>query len=566
MRSERPSPSSDCARTSSCRTPGAAEPGGELRPPAQQACRRGFLRFAPAIIVVQGDTLTAHAAAAAGREIGIRVAHVEAGLRTQSASDPFPEEWFRRRIARLADLHFAPTALAVDNLLNEGVEPSSVYWTGNTGIDSLKAALGELDAAPRATDGNGHGAARHRVLVTLHRRENHDRNADVVCRALLRLADLRPHLRVTFPVHPNPRVAVPIRRRLGGHPAFELVAPMAYRDFIAAAASAALLVSDSGGIQEEAPHFGTPLLVPRGNTERPKRSPPASSASFRWTSRRSSRPPAPRSTRRGDRRCRSMGTRRSARATPASRSRASSRRRLRNGRTRERPYARRAVGRRVSEPLLSAMVGERTAPPATRLRLRRGWTAGCWTAPSGAATAASPDGSTRTGTPHTSTPRSPGITCSGSLPSHVTATGDEVALAPRAAAAQRWLVRVGTGEGPPHTRVFAGGKHSTIGATAPSSASTSRWCFVVLRRRPKYGARRSAIARTSLAVTAAWATWSPATASSTPCGFTSPARRSPDAGRHAAVRFSPRRRGYPFRGDRAFGRARRSACRRCAER
>ena len=222
-------------------------------------------RFSPAMIVVQGDTLTAHAAASAGRDTGRCVAHVEAGLRTPSASDPFPEEWFRRRIARIADLHFAPTPLAMDNLVSEGVPPASIFCTGNTGIDSLKSILDEREFGTSDTT-----SERDRVLVTLHRRENHDRNADVVCRALVRLTEVRPHLRITFPVHPNPRVAVPIRRRLGGHPAFDLVAPMAYRDFIAAAADAALIISDSGGIQEEAPHLGTPLLVPRGNTERPE--------------------------------------------------------------------------------------------------------------------------------------------------------------------------------------------------------------------------------------------------------------------------------------------------------
>jgi len=222
-------------------------------------------RWSPALIVVQGDTLTAHAAASAGKGTGHRVAHVEAGLRTSTASDPFPEEWFRRRIADLADLHFAPTSRAVANLVEEGVPANAVFQTGNTGIDSLKSVLDSIDHAAIHSRGG-----RSRVLVTLHRRENHDRNADTVCRALIRLTELRPDLRVVLPVHPNPRVAVPIRRRLGGRPAFDLVAPMPYRDFIAMAVQAALLISDSGGIQEEAAHLGTPLLVPRGNTERPE--------------------------------------------------------------------------------------------------------------------------------------------------------------------------------------------------------------------------------------------------------------------------------------------------------
>jgi len=221
-------------------------------------------RWAPAVVVVQGDTLTAHAAAHAAHATGHRIAHVEAGLRTDSATDPFPEEWFRRRIARIADLHFAPTRAALANLLAEGVPASQIHRTGNTGIDSLRWALDDLDLQAERDDGA------ERVLVTLHRRENHDGNADTVCRALMGLCARRPRVRVMLPVHPNPRVAGPIRRRLGGHPAFDLVAPMRYREFIAAAARASLIISDSGGIQEEAPHLGTPLLVPRRNTERPE--------------------------------------------------------------------------------------------------------------------------------------------------------------------------------------------------------------------------------------------------------------------------------------------------------
>jgi UDP-N-acetylglucosamine 2-epimerase (non-hydrolysing) len=222
-------------------------------------------RFRPGCVLVQGDTLTTYAGAAAAREGGVPVAHVEAGLRTESASDPFPEEWIRRRIARVADIHFAPTAAAAAHLRAEGVPADAIHRTGNTGIDSLRWMLGELRREKFPSD-----APRDCVLITLHRRENYDRNADVVCRALIRLSDARPDLRMLFPVHPNPRVSEPIRRRLGSHHAFSLVAPMPYREFIDAAASAALIISDSGSIQEEAPHLGTPLLVPRCNTERPE--------------------------------------------------------------------------------------------------------------------------------------------------------------------------------------------------------------------------------------------------------------------------------------------------------
>ena len=220
---------------------------------------------APARVVVQGDTLTAYAGARAAADAGCRVVHVEAGLRTDSVKDPFPEEWFRRRIARLAELHCAPSASAVDNLLREGVDPARVHRTGNTAIDCLRELVGTWADGDSAAPGT-----RNTVVVTLHRRENWGGNADVICDALLEIAARRPALRFTFPVHPNPRVAPRIRERLEGKRGFDLVAPMAYGAFVRAAAAAALIVSDSGGVQEEAPHLGTPVLVPRTNTERPE--------------------------------------------------------------------------------------------------------------------------------------------------------------------------------------------------------------------------------------------------------------------------------------------------------
>jgi UDP-N-acetylglucosamine 2-epimerase (non-hydrolysing) len=219
----------------------------------------------PAMVIVQGDTLTAYTGARAAQDSAVPLAHVEAGLRTDTTSDPFPEEWFRRRIARYASLHFAPSASAERNLIDEGVDARAVHRVGNTGIDSLRDLLSASDPArpdfPRL---------RNTILVTLHRRENHDQNAGIVCDALVALCAARPDLRVLFPVHPNPRVSATIRRRLGTRAAFDLVAPMSYRDFVQSATAAALIISDSGGIQEEAPHLGTHLLVPRCNTERPE--------------------------------------------------------------------------------------------------------------------------------------------------------------------------------------------------------------------------------------------------------------------------------------------------------
>jgi len=219
-------------------------------------------RYAPAAVVVQGDTLSAYAGARAAADAGCPLAHVEAGLRTDARANPFPEEWLRRSIARHASWHFAPTRLAAQHLRAEGVAAERIHCVGNTGIDSLREVLAATPERPVRDP--------RRVLVTLHRRENFDHNADVICAALRALADADPQLSIAMPLHPNPRIAARLRLRLGGHASFTLTEPMPYRAFVQAAARAGLLISDSGGIQEEAPHLGTPLLVPRDNTERPE--------------------------------------------------------------------------------------------------------------------------------------------------------------------------------------------------------------------------------------------------------------------------------------------------------
>ena len=227
--------------------------------------REVMQRYKPDTVIVQGDTLTAYSGARAAYDTGYTLAHVEAGLRTDAMLDPFPEEWFRRRIAHFAQIHFAPCRSAMENLVAEGVDERTVHHVGNTGIDSLREFLDD----PEYKQHRAHRASAT-VLVTLHRRANYDRNASIVCDALIDLAAARPELRMLFPVHPNPRVSATIRRRLDAHPAFDLVEPLPYRDFVEHALHAALIISDSGGIQEEAPHLGTPLLVPRCNTERPE--------------------------------------------------------------------------------------------------------------------------------------------------------------------------------------------------------------------------------------------------------------------------------------------------------
>ena len=178
---------------------------------------------------------------------------------------PFPKSGSAAASRGTPDFHFAPSASAQRNLLAEGTPAARVHNVGNTGIDSLRRLLAHHALLPTRAH-----ATRNQVLVTLHRRENWDGKADIICDALIALGAARPNLRMLVPVHPNPRIAPRIRHRLGGQPQFTLVPPMNYREFVAAAAAAALIVSDSGGIQEEVPHLGVPLLVPRSCTERPE--------------------------------------------------------------------------------------------------------------------------------------------------------------------------------------------------------------------------------------------------------------------------------------------------------
>ncbi|MBS0516215.1 MAG: UDP-N-acetylglucosamine 2-epimerase (non-hydrolyzing) [Proteobacteria bacterium] len=229
---------------------------------------RGCLReTAATLVVAQGDTSTAYATALAARDLGLPLAHVEAGLRTSHPLRPFPEEHFRRRIARLADLHFAPTASAERNLRGEGIAPARIFRVGQTSIDLLRetvqwpCAESELPSAP---------ATPHLIVLTLHRRENYGRGLDVVCAAVLDLLAARPDVGVLCPVHPNPAVGARIRQHLAAHPRIVLTEPLDFRPFISLLARATLAITDSGGIQEEAPYLGTPILIARENTERPE--------------------------------------------------------------------------------------------------------------------------------------------------------------------------------------------------------------------------------------------------------------------------------------------------------
>jgi len=224
----------------------------------------------PQLVVVQGDTSSTLAGALAARYAGTRLAHVEAGLRTGTAH-PHPEEMHRKLVAQLADLHFAPTATAAAALAGEGVR-DGVHVTGNTGIDALllmaaglrqDTRLADAAAAPFANV----SSARPWVLATIHRRENRGRPLAAVLSAL---GELAAEAEVLLPVHPSPAVSGPVRARLAGRPGVHLLPPLPYASFVALMLRSRLVLTDSGGVQEEAPALGLPCLVLRDATERPE--------------------------------------------------------------------------------------------------------------------------------------------------------------------------------------------------------------------------------------------------------------------------------------------------------
>ena len=219
----------------------------------------------PDAVLVQGDTTTVLAVAMAAFYRRIRVGHVEAGLRTGDLRNPFPEEMNRVVAGRLADWHFAPTETARANLFAERFDPASIHVTGNTVIDALFHVASGQAPLPVAIP-----AGKRLVLVTAHRRENFGEPFEQVCQGVLALAERHPDIHVLYPVHPNPNVTGPASRILGGHPQISLCEPLDYRGFVAAMQQACLILTDSGGVQEEAPALGKPVLVMRRETERPE--------------------------------------------------------------------------------------------------------------------------------------------------------------------------------------------------------------------------------------------------------------------------------------------------------
>ncbi|WP_052018188.1 UDP-N-acetylglucosamine 2-epimerase (non-hydrolyzing) [Cupriavidus sp. HMR-1] len=219
----------------------------------------------PAAILVQGDTTSVLAASMVAFYHRIPIGHVEAGLRTGDMDNPFPEEMNRVLAGRLARWHFAPTVSSRNNLLIEGVAPDSIYVSGNTVIDALFDARRHPAKVPYQRSDK-----RRLMLVTTHRRENFGAPLGDICAAIIRLLEANPYLDILFPVHRNPNVSAPVREALGNHPRVTLCEPLDYLSFIAGMEAADLILSDSGGVQEEAPALGKPVLVLREETERPE--------------------------------------------------------------------------------------------------------------------------------------------------------------------------------------------------------------------------------------------------------------------------------------------------------
>lgn len=231
----------------------------------------------PDLVLVHGDTTTTMAATLAAYYARIPVGHVEAGLRTGNKFAPFPEEINRKVTTAIADLHFAPTATSRENLLAEGVAPEAIVVTGNTVIDALLSIADRLRRDATLAERMEAGfpfldSSKKLVLVTGHRRENFGEGFENICRALAEIASLRPGAEILYPVHLNPNVQEPVRRILGegrrGN--VHLIRPVDYLPFVYLMSRCHLIVTDSGGIQEEAPSLGKPVLVMREVTERPE--------------------------------------------------------------------------------------------------------------------------------------------------------------------------------------------------------------------------------------------------------------------------------------------------------
>ncbi len=251
----------------------------ELSAAVLSTMRVSLTETRPDLLLVHGDTTTSMAAALSAFYAGIPIGHVEAGLRSADLLSPFPEEFNRRSVGMVARYHFAPTEEARANLLREGCDPGAIIVTGNTVVDALSYMLDRL----HPEDTQFAKAADHLdselqfdwrrggfVLVTCHRRETFIQGLNDVCNAIIEVASAFPGIRFVLPVHPNPMVRTPIENRLAGHASIHLTPPLPYDAFILALKHCHFALTDSGGVQEEAPSLGKPVLVMRDLTERPE--------------------------------------------------------------------------------------------------------------------------------------------------------------------------------------------------------------------------------------------------------------------------------------------------------
>lgn len=220
----------------------------------------------PDVVLVQGDTSTTFVAALACFYLRIPVGHVEAGLRTRDIYSPFPEEFNRQTVSILSRYHFAPTAMARDNLLKEGKDPASIYVTGNTAIDALKTTVRSDYTHPELE----WAAGSRLITITAHRRENLGEPMKHMFRAIRRVCDEHPDVKVIYPIHMNPAVRTVANEVLGNDERIHIIEPLDVVDFHNFLSRSYMILTDSGGIQEEAPSLGKPVLVMRNTTERPE--------------------------------------------------------------------------------------------------------------------------------------------------------------------------------------------------------------------------------------------------------------------------------------------------------
>ena len=229
-------------------------------------------KFKPNIVLVHGDTTTGMTASLASFYNKSKICHIEAGLRTNNKNSPFPEEINRKLISSLADYHFCPTIESKNNLVKENVNVEKILVTGNTVIDALKISIDKIIRNPSTNIKNLINRIGNEkfLLVTAHRRENHGEGIENICKAILEIVEQNNSIKVVFPVHLNPNVRKPIKKYLSSNNKIILTDPQNYEDFLWLMKKAYLIISDSGGVQEEAPTFGKPVLVLRDSTERPE--------------------------------------------------------------------------------------------------------------------------------------------------------------------------------------------------------------------------------------------------------------------------------------------------------